>query len=65
MALDIKSEQGVVQLVLTVDMVEAFLSRFPAFTLFEIPTNDDDIPTYGVTLKNMPSQLSDPPKNDQ
>lgn len=61
MALDIKSEQGVVQLVLSVEMVEAFLSRFPAFTLFSMPTAEDDIPTYGVTLKNMPSSLENPP----
>lgn len=65
MALDIKSEQGIVQLVLSVDMVEAFLSRFPAFTLFEMPSNEDDIPTYGVTLKNMPAQLVVPPETGQ
>lgn len=57
MALDIESVDGVVQLVLPVEILEAFLARFPAFNVYRMPIVEDDLPTYGISLKEIPSHL--------
>jgi hypothetical protein len=51
MALDIRSVDGTVQLVVSVEVLETILSRFPGLTVFSIPTTEDDIPTYGFAPK--------------
>ena len=53
MTTNIRSMDGTVQLVLSVETLERILEVFPKIETFEIPTTEDDIPTYGIRPKNL------------
>lgn len=53
MALNIESADGSVQVVMSVETLESILSRFPGLTVFQMPLNADDLPTYGFAPKSL------------
>lgn len=53
MTLDIRSEHGTVQVVMAVETLETILSRFPGLTITQIPTTEDDLPTYTFVPKEL------------
>lgn len=58
MALDIKNEDGYVQVVISTEMLERFMQPYPGLALFPMPVQDgvDDLPTYGIMVKELPKE---------
>jgi len=67
MALDIKSLEGTVQLIVSVEVLEGILAKFPGLTIFSVPVPEDEIPTYAFAPKDLAEPTTSPepaPRHD-